>query len=207
MAYILGFFAADGAITIGKRNNCYFDITIADRALLYSIRKAMGSTHKISVKFPKLSSHSKLYRLQIGSREIVEDLISLGFTAQKTFNMSVPNIPDNFFGSFVRGYFEGDGHVWLGLVHKRRRKPCITIQTCFTSVSEKFLVFLRQRLVERSIKGGLRCRKGAFCLYYSVRGSMGLYSLMYEGYKESLQLARKRSVFEKYKKCAHSLAG
>jgi hypothetical protein len=30
--------------------------------------------------------------------------------------MKLPKIPLNFFGAFVRGYFDGDGNVWSGFL-------------------------------------------------------------------------------------------
>lgn len=48
MAYVLGFFAADGGITINNRGGYYIDIHICDGNLLYKIRKVLESDHKIS---------------------------------------------------------------------------------------------------------------------------------------------------------------
>lgn len=31
MAYVLGFFAADGTLTVGKRGNCYIELTSCDK--------------------------------------------------------------------------------------------------------------------------------------------------------------------------------
>jgi len=48
MAYVLGFFCADGNLTIGKRNNHYIEFTNCDKDILEKIRKTLGSNHKIS---------------------------------------------------------------------------------------------------------------------------------------------------------------
>ena len=52
MAYVLGFFAADGYITIPKRGGGYWCIQITDRQLLESIKRVIDSDHKISVRKP-----------------------------------------------------------------------------------------------------------------------------------------------------------
>ena len=48
MAYVLGFFCADGNLTIGKRNNHYIEFTNCDKYILGKIRKALKSNHRIS---------------------------------------------------------------------------------------------------------------------------------------------------------------
>ena len=47
MAYVLGFFAADGSMIRNKRGAHFIEFTITDRIVLEIIRKAVGSTHKI----------------------------------------------------------------------------------------------------------------------------------------------------------------
>jgi len=43
MAYVLGFFAADGYITVNKRGGQFWCIQITDKKLLVSIREAIKS--------------------------------------------------------------------------------------------------------------------------------------------------------------------
>jgi len=115
MAYILGFMYADGNITQTKRRNHYIAIYTADRPLLVSMRKCFGSKHKISLR---CSSGGQTYRIQIGSSEWFTDVGKLGLFPNKTKRMMLPRVPSKFLGDFVRGYFDGDGNVWVGLVHK-----------------------------------------------------------------------------------------
>ncbi len=198
MAYVLGFFAADGCITVSKRNTHFFSIHIKDRELLKNIQSVMGSNHKISKRI-----HSKdgsiCYRLQIGSKEIFNDLTSLGFKPGKTLSMAVPYVPKNRLSDFVRGYFDGDGNVWMGTTHNNRKKKSLSLRTGFTSCSGDFLRSLKDSLHSWGIFGRLYCRKGYFRLYYSTRSSIKLFSLMYEsGYRSYIHLERKRRVFEKF---------
>ena len=50
MAYVLGFFAADGNLTLGKRGNHFIEFTSCDKEIIEKIREAMGCTHKISIR-------------------------------------------------------------------------------------------------------------------------------------------------------------
>ena len=98
MAYVLGFFSADGYITINKRGGQFWCIQITDKKLLERIKKAIKSEHKISAR-PRSRNESALYRLQIGSIEMCNDLRKLGFSERKTKSLAVPNVPDKYFAS------------------------------------------------------------------------------------------------------------
>lgn len=203
MSYILGFFAADGYITINNRGGNFWCIEIVDGSLLRRIKKEIGSNHKISFRISKNTFAKKQYRLQIGSIEMCNDLKKLGYGVRKTKSLSVPNIPDKYLRDFVRGYFDGDGNVWVGLVHKERKTKTLAIQTVFTSCSKLFLDSLSFRLKEFGISNGI-VRKGFgnyYRLVYSIKGSLKLYNFMYNssyGEDLSLYLNRKKKVFEKY---------
>lgn len=204
MSYVLGFFAADGYITVNKRGGQFWCIQITDQKLLESIKNAIKSEHKISIRMPKKSGESILYRLQIGSIEMCNDLRKLGFPERKTKNLAVPNVPSKYFSSFVRGYFDGDGNVWSGLMHKSRKTHTLVIQTVFTSCSEEFLVKIREKLKSFDIeRGALRQEKQGkgnyYRLVYSVLNTLKLYNFMYNRLGTSkLFLQRKKDVFEKY---------
>ena len=50
MAYVLGFFCADGSMITNKRGSHYLEYYITDKDLIFKIKKALGSNHKISEK-------------------------------------------------------------------------------------------------------------------------------------------------------------
>lgn len=198
MAYVLGFFAADGTITINPRGSNYFVLQIKDKKLLENIREVMASAHKISKRIHK-KDDSVFYRLQIGSKEMCGDLGKLGFSRNKTKRLALPNIPNEFFNDFTRGYFDGDGNVWTGTIHKDRKKKTLSIHTAFTSCSKSFLIDLQSKLRRYGMSGGsIYCKSSAFCLKYSVKDSIALYGLMYRDNEKKLFLKRKKQVFENF---------
>jgi len=151
MAYVLGFFAADGNVNTNRRYGQYWSIEIKDQDLLETIKKVIQSDHKIGIRLKgDPITHSKMYRLQIGNIEMCDDLRKLGMKENKTYSLSIPNVPQRYLSNFVRGYFDGDGHVWMGLMHKGRNTHTLAIQTVFTSCSLDFL---------EEIKKNLRCLK------------------------------------------------
>ena len=199
MAYVLGFFAADGTITVNPRGSCYLALQIADKALLEKIRGKVKSNHAIGVR-KRDKNEQTLYRLQIGSKKMFTDLMDLGISERKAHSLSLPPIPRENMGSFVRGYFDGDGNVWTGYVHKKRKKRSFVIQTAFTSGSKKFLMSLKSELERSGISGGTfySPKENGYRLYDSVRNSVLLYSLMYANLDSDLFLKRKKKVFENY---------
>ncbi len=202
MAYVLGFFAADGYITTSKNGGQFWCLHINDKDLLEKIRATIGSEHKISLRTKKGIKNIS-YRLQIGSIEMCNDLRKLGFLERKTKNLAVPNVPQKFLAPFVRGYFDGDGHVWVGYVNKGRSVKSWTIQTGFTSASRDFLQVLKDRLSQVGIIGGfLKKGKGDFYrLNYSVYSSLNLHDFMYnhrDSMDSGLFLYRKKAIFDRF---------
>lgn len=201
MAYVLGFFAADGYITVNRRGGQYWCIQITDKELLERIKEVMGSDHAISHRSSINPNERALYRLQIGSKKLCDDARFLGFSERKTKCLVVPNVPQKYFSAFVRGYFDGDGNVWVGRIHKNRRKSMQAIQVAFTSCSKIFLQEIHERLGRHGISnGGIYCKKNAFRLQYSIRDSLALYRLMYTREGGFMYLPRKKEVFERYLK-------
>ncbi|MDD3531377.1 MAG: LAGLIDADG family homing endonuclease [Candidatus Pacebacteria bacterium] len=202
MAYVLGFFAADGYITLNKRSAHFWCIQITDKLLLEAIKEAVGSEHAISVR-KRSGNENTIYRLQIGSKEMCDDLRHLGMKERKTKSMTIPHVPEKYFSHFVRGYFDGDGNVWVGRVKKRNGASNLAIITMFTSCSFEFLERLHLRLAKSDVKGGsiYKAKQGYARLQLSVNDSLKLYDLMYNQPASSigsLFLERKKRVFEKY---------
>lgn len=195
MAYVLGFTFADGNI---------YKTTLAwelkeDRELLIKMNRTMDSNYPICQR--KAS-----FRLRISNPIVVDDLNKLGVSPQKSKVMKFPNIPQEYFSHFARGFFDGDGWV---CVRKNRNE----ISVGFSSGSKIFLRELIKRLSKQLelSKNNLRIKnkitvKGIktvtyqadyFCenackvlLYlYSDIGKTDLYmERKYEKYKEAVSL-------------------
>lgn len=199
MAYILGFLYADGNIVQTKRGNHYIAIYTADRSLLVLMSKCLKSKHKIATR---ISATGCVHRIQVGSKEWFSDLGVLGLFPNKTKRMELPSIPENYFGDFVRGYFDGDGNVWVGLVHKNRKTTLTTIQVTFTSGSYEYLKSLHDSLKKRGVVGGslYHAKSGNYArLSLSIKDALKIYEIMYNtSYK--LHLRRKKVVFDRFVK-------
>lgn len=105
--WLLGLIAADGNVSknifsISQSKSC-------GNELVNYIKNILNYTGKIYSYLPKLSNEFT-YKLQISSKQIVQDLEQFNIIENKTKIFSLSNnIID--LKSFLRGYFEGDGSV------------------------------------------------------------------------------------------------
>lgn len=106
-AYFLGFIFADGYVN--EKNNVV-DITIhnKDKEILNNL---------VSLLYPDgrpLAVIRKDYiRLVINSKKLVGDLKTHGCMQAKTFKLEFPEINEIYLRDFIRGYFDGDGCVYI----------------------------------------------------------------------------------------------
>lgn len=202
MAYVLGFFVADGSMFINPRGSCYAAFYSTDREILEKIKLVMSLDHLIGTRKFREPMNKISYSLQIGSKELFQDLKKLGLKPNKSKTINLPHIPKEYFPDFVRGYFDGDGGVTISNYYRKNRKSHLgkTMLSGFTSGSKKFLLGLRKSLQEIALlgRGTLYFSSRGHRLYYSVNDSKKLYNLMYGGLLNQLYLKRKKEKFELY---------
>jgi hypothetical protein len=200
MAYVLGFLVADGYVFTNPRGSQYVCFVSADKEIIEEIRKALKSNHKIGIKKqPKHANYKNAHVLQIGNKEAVTKLKSFGIIQNKSLVIKYPKgIPEEFLGHFVRGYFDGDGCVYLRehFVKGRKKKKWI-FQTRFTSGSRSFLVGLHKALKPYVNGGAILDRQGGHELIFSHKDGLALYNLMYNNTQSRLFLERKYKIFQK----------
>lgn len=200
MAYVLGFFAADGSMYVNPRGSHYVSFYSNDHELLIKIRATLESDHKIC---KRLSSGDSVYRytLQIGSKDMFGDLEKLGFSRNKSKTVKFPKIPEGYLANFVRGYFDGDGNIlFKNYFRKDRNKYKSYFATKFISGSFAFLKGLRCALSTHSQVGDGSLYKGdrSFVLSYAEKDSKRLCAFMYNAVKNDLFLERKYSIYKKF---------
>lgn len=200
MAYVLGFFVADGSIYTNPRGAHYLDFHITDKELLIKIRRLLKSNHKISLRKKSNPKWKQQYRLQIGSKEMFRDLMKLGTTPRKSKTQSLPKIPDKYFQHFLRGYFDGDGFVHFGRHKRTDRKSLKTVLLVgFSSGSKDILESIAKSLKKLvKLKGGTYYRaSNSHWLTYSIKDSLKLYYFMYDNIRNNCYLKRKLKIFQR----------
>lgn len=206
MAYVLGYFAADGTMYRNPQGSCYFAFTSSDRELIETVKNILRVSNKIEVYQPKLARKLR-YTIQISSKKIFIKLLRFGFTPNKSLTLCFPNVPSRFMGHFIRGYFDGDGCAGFYKIQKKDRKNrylFLTIQ--FRCGSKKFLEHMKQRLIElTSISHGgvLSFNSRAYSLAYTGSSVVELYRFLYPKFEQLPCLERKKlilkdGILEKY---------
>jgi len=210
MAYVLGYIFADGTIFKNRRGAHFLEIISTDLEIIKKIKKILGSEHKIGIKLRENRKWKTAYRIQIGSKEMIGDLMNRGLIQSKSLVSVFPAVPKLYLGSFVRGYFDGDGGVYFGKCWKRDRgKYTWVFQTGFTSGSKKFLLGLQQSL-NGYLKGGYLYTKqrGGYGLNFSRHDSVALFKLMYNNVSTGAFLERKFNTFLKaFRVLKYNVAG
>ena len=205
MAYVLGYFATDGAMYVNSHGARYIGFTSTERVLLEHIRNLLRAEHKIALKKRNRTNPTwkPIYQLQIGGGELFEQLARLGFTPNKDQSLIFPEILADCLGSFVRGYFDGDGCISFGWYQQPDRKgESLFIQAQFSSGSSRFLrsMDLAIQAATGMAPGYLNERKveGNYLCYQRRKDLPVLYDLMYPAnLPPEVYLARKRAHFQK----------
>jgi len=207
MAYVLGFFAADGSMVRNTRGAHFIEFHIADGDLLQTIRTLLESNHTITVR-QRNTRWKPEYRLQIGSKKMFADLERLGFMQGKSKKLRLPTMPKKYIGPYIRGYFDGDGCVYFKkLLVKGRKNPRWIFQVRFTSGTATYLKQLLKVLQSRGVLGGhIQKKQRGYELSLSHRDGLALYRLMYNNAgTDFVCLARKKAIFDKARRTLYGL--
>jgi hypothetical protein len=180
MAYILGFVSADGYV---RDNGLTVDVANRDLAVVEFIRDEISPNKQIEDRH---KGNSKSIRIH--SVELSNSLNRFGLTSNKSHTIKLDfDIPEEFFGDYIRGVFDGDGWVYC-----RRNQ----IESGICSGSEPFLEEIRRRCgfgrkVRAKTKKGYKNKLYQWDL--GTNASIELRELMYK--RGGFCLQRKRDIF------------
>lgn len=201
MSYVLGYITADGCISIDrKRKNKPFllNITSVNKNHLYKIKKAFNTDNKIGQKLN--GSHTSIaYQFQTRNQIICKDLIKLGILPRKTYNLKPIKIPDRYFADFVRGFFDGDGSIYI---YKVNNTPQIKI--AFVNTSYNFIKDLNKQIckkinIPKKTINKQNKKTNLYYIYFYIDDCKKLSNFMYQD-NPSLYLPRKYKLFKKWEK-------
>ena len=123
-AYFLGFIYADGYITTTE-DKIGINISNKDIEILEKFKEFTNAESPIKLYQQKQGYNIGEYyaRIIITSKKMKEDLIKHGVYENKTEKIKFPTTIDKqFYHSFIRGYFDGDGCITYGATLKNGTK-------------------------------------------------------------------------------------
>lgn len=200
MSYVLGFIYADGNIHPSARGK-YLVITSTDKEIIYKIKKWLNSEHKITTGRSAWPNSRMCYIIKIGNKFIYNALLGLGIYPNKSLTIRMPIIPKKYLKDFVRGYFDGDGCVYLERA-KGIKQPLIIkkLSIIFTSGSKKFLEdllkILRKNLI--LIQNKIYISHRSFQLRFNTKDTLKIFDFMYKDADKNLYFKRKFYIFRQY---------
>jgi intein/homing endonuclease len=199
MAYVLGYLYADGSLEDASYlRGKYIRVTSTDKESILRIKKLLGSAHTVVILSPTGAHGKERYFLRIGNKKIYEQLTQFGLHPNKSKTITMPVIPKKFLSDFVRGYFDGDGCVYLEK-NPSNKNLYKRMRVIFTSGSRGFLTTLSQVIEKQTGISGdvLRGYNNAFQLRYNTRNSTMISDFMYAR-ANGVYLERKAHKFEDF---------
>lgn len=111
MAYVLGYWWADGYMRIKSHGAHEIEIASNDRDHLITIAQVIGGNYNLR----KVSEQSQCYKIIFCSVEMYQDILAHGGTSRKSMTIGFPYVPRELLPHFVRGVVDGDGTLaWNG---------------------------------------------------------------------------------------------
>lgn len=187
-AYVLGLMYADGSVSKDS-----FYLKMKDEEILLKVKEVLKAEQPVKYK---VYNGYYSYILSICSHKMINDLIDKGCFINKTYNLKFPTeeqVPKELVNHFIRGFFDGDGH--LGVTDN--------ISTCrfdITSAATEFLSNLRQVLREIALTNGSLSKEtnsNTWHLRFSGKQVNQILNWLYKD--ATIFMQRKYSKFQVYK--------
>lgn len=205
-AWLLGFLAADGYLpkTKGAKNRVTITLARQDEDILYQIKEELdyeGPIYQFDVAggYPASS-------LAFTSQKLREKIESYGIVSNKTFQFKTlpKNLSDEYMIDFIRGFFDGDGSVYVTKDKK--------VEMSLACANKELLIDIREYLANKynvaipTLHSCIRTHE-IFDIQYYKKDTLLLGDAFYNN--SYLSLPRKKKHFfeikEKYPLLRHSL--
>lgn len=204
-AYILGFFIADGTID-DSINRMGINIQSSDKEILELIKNELEISNSIIINNYHPELRKEQAQLRWSSNHMVKTLKGYNIYPRKTYDTKFifpfEKIPEELYGSFIRGFIDGDGSF------EHNGKGIFTIRLVSTS---SFFLSQIGNIISSNIEGMgycLQLKKGKTIDWYTLRLKtyrsnkpdkiLKLYKYLYKDSKFSFK--RKKDKIESYLK-------
>lgn len=201
-AYWLGFIFADGWIHADYKNGSYelgIELQLSDKQNLEKFNTELGGACEIKtahfegvIYTNKVTSITDKAIFRIFSKEMIEDLIHHNILTNKTRKPDFPKF-DNYYDDFVRGYFDGDGCIYIN----RRGK----IQAHITSCQRQVLDYISQYFKDKyGVKSAVYSEnESKHRIYFNGKFAEQFLDIIYINSNADNRLDRKFDKYRSYK--------
>lgn len=142
-SYFLGLIASDGCVHKPKDGQCQLSIILnkEDYYILDVLREEISLKRKLV-----FNNKNNTVHFRVCSNKIISDLNKYGITFNKTWNMNLKNIPKEFIPSFLLGYFDGDGTIYVQNKKLKHRPSKWSVEICGASTSIDAILLMIEAL-------------------------------------------------------------
>ena len=137
---------SDGCLSKSGRNKNRYTVRICSND--FDIIEWLHTYMCVGNKIYKQGQNG--FVIQFRNECSIKFMMDYGLKERKSLDAVFPDIPDDFLGDFIRGYFDGNGSMVL-----QRTRYNTYAQVSFTSGSKKFLDALKDRLSQHDIASHL----------------------------------------------------
>lgn len=207
-AYWLGFWVADGNISLTGKNHMFsISISQKDEDHLMKIHNLICPYHSLS-KTPATYKSNREIRsnpmccISFCSKQIFADLKKLGYPERKTYeSLHLPKIHESLIIHFIRGYFDGDGCISHSVGIRGNGYKYNNANFTIISKTRSILDEIYKKFLQYGIKSSVtkRIRKLKEHYILSVSGIKNIKKLSNLIYKEAtIFLPRKKDIFDSF---------
>jgi DNA-binding transcriptional regulator WhiA len=195
-AYVLGFIFADGNISDGKDKHYRLRITLkaSDIEILQKIKEEIQFTGDIKTR--ELKSRKRdttgymISELSISNKHMINTLKRLGCSSNKSLTKKYPNIPSKYDKDFIRGYFDGNGSIYL-----TKDRLSTEIMSGSKEMFNSILTKIQDNL-EGITSGGIKEKKTSISITKRVEQSKTILNWLYSD--ATIYLNRKYELYQQY---------
>jgi len=197
--YWAGFIAADGNVLIKSDKGTYrisIHLAAKDYFHLEKFKSVISANNKIS-----MCRHDGSRYIQIFSKHAVESIINnFNIIPNKSLILKPPkNMPDDQIKHYIRGYFDGDGHIgYKGGTHCNFN---------IVGASKEMIDWLSDQLKYFSLttKSHTYKKKSCFCIDMNNQSSLKILDWFYSDSNRNTRLDRKYHQYCEYKESIQGL--
>lgn len=189
MAWVVGFLQADGNIA-SNGDRISLCISRKDIEVIEFFRSEICPDSNFSIYNSSIKDRDKIYfttRWGINSKTIKDDLGKIGIEPAKTGREVFCSVPTEYTPAYIRGIFDGDGHI--GFYDYKIKRYLFQI----TCGSQQFLIDLKSWFGF----GSVRKRSGTNCFDFVVGKQadiIKIYDILYND--DGFYLSRKKEKFQ-----------
>lgn len=194
-AYITGLLHSDGFINIKSRQ---VRLKLTDLDLVKSVADKICIDRKLYSDSSIKKEHKPNLSFVVTSQKFMDDCIKHGCVHNKTFNLDFPiTISDEFMGDYLRGMFDGDGHI--GINRKLSYKPANFKIVATRKWIDKAIVWLSKNNIMSKFYDDRRHNDKLTGLHITDNISLiKFYNLIYNNVDNEMFLKRKYDVYTEF---------